>query len=68
LAKDVNLGEFIVSQREIVVFECPLKDASSVVDFVMRDGDYRSLHINFIGYNDAKLPMVKVEVVFAVKI
>jgi hypothetical protein len=66
LAKNVDVSKFIVSKREIVVFECPLSDASRVVDADLHDSRYRSLSIGFIGYNDADLPMVKVEVEFAV--
>ena len=43
LAKDVDVSRFVSSKREIVVFECPLSDASRVVDAVLHDSRYRSL-------------------------
>jgi hypothetical protein len=55
-----------ISKREIVVFECPLSDVCNVVGVVLHDSCYRSLSIGFIGYNDADLPMVEIEVEFAV--
>jgi hypothetical protein len=59
---------YIVAKRKIEIYECPLHDAVDVVDVVTSDSAFRSLSIEFIGYNADKNPMVEIEVVFAVKL
>jgi len=61
-----EVKKFIVSRREIVRFECLLSECDAVVSAVMKDAAYRSLHIEFCGYDDAHLPIVAIEVEFAV--
>jgi len=61
-----GVKKFIVSRREIVRFECLLSECDAVVSAVMKDSAYRSLHIEFCGYDDSHLPIVAVEVEFAV--
>ena len=68
LAKELDISKFITSKREIVVFECSLVVASDVVNAVLHDSAYRSLSIVFVGYGDAGVPLVKIEVEFAVKL
>ena len=63
---DVDISKFVVSKRELVVFECLLSEASSIVDVVLKDSTYRSLTVKFLGYNDVHLPLVSIEVEFAV--
>lgn len=58
--------KFIVSRREIVRFECPLSECDALVSCVMKEETYRSMHIEFCGYDDAHVPLVAVEVDFAV--
>lgn len=70
----IDISKFFVSERNIVerhikVFECPSSDACHVVDFVLSDSRFRSLSIDLIGFidnNGVDLPMVKVEVEYAV--
>jgi len=61
-----EVKKFIVSRREIVRFECLLSECDAVVSAVMKDSGYRSLHIEFCGYDDSHAPIVAVEVEFAV--
>jgi len=66
MEKNLEVKKFIVSRREIVVFECLLSECGGVVEAVMKDSAYRALRIEFCGYNDSHLPLVAVEVEFAV--
>ena len=61
-----DVKKFIVSRREMVVFECLLSECDAVVSAVMKDAGYRSLHISFCGYDDSHAPLVSVEVEFAI--
>ena len=61
-----EVKKFIVSRTERVVFECLLTECDAVVSAVMKDSGYRSLRIEFCGYDDSHLPIVSVEVEFAV--
>ena len=61
-----EVKKFIVSRREIVTFECLLSECDKIVEVVMKDSGYRALHIEFCGYDDAHLPIVAVEVEFAI--
>jgi hypothetical protein len=61
-----NIKKYIVSRRELVVFECLLSECDRVVEAVIKDSRYRALHIEFCGYDDARMPVVAVEVEFAV--
>jgi len=62
----IDVKKFIVSRRELVVFECLLTECDKVVEAVMRDSGYRALRIEFCGYDDSRNPLVSVEVEFAI--
>jgi len=61
-----EIRKFIVSRYEVVVFECLLSECGGVVEAVLKDAAYRALHISFCGYDDSRMPVVAVEVEFAV--
>jgi len=67
LVTEVDLKKFVVSRREIVVFKCELSEASTIVAAVLADSGYRSLRIGFAGYSETDLPLVEIEVEFAVR-
>jgi hypothetical protein len=68
LEREFDVGEFVSSKREIVVFECPLSVASDVVKTVLADPAFRRLSIGFVGYDNSKAPVVAIDVEFAVKL
>jgi hypothetical protein len=61
-----DVKKFIVSRRELVVFECLLSECDKVVEAVIKDSRYRALWIEFCGYDDSRAPVVAIEVEFAV--
>jgi hypothetical protein len=68
---DLDISKYFVSKRELpkrelVVFECLLSDACSVVAVLLKDSAYRGLNMKFSGYDDMRLPLVSIEVEFAV--
>jgi hypothetical protein len=68
---DVDISKYLVSRRELpkrelVVFECLLSEACSVVAVLLKDSAYRSLNVKSMGYNAEHLPLVSIEVEFAV--
>ena len=68
---DVDISKYLVSRRELpkrdlVVFECLLSEACSVVAVLLKDSAYRSLNMKSSGYDDMRLPLVSIEVEFAV--
>lgn len=70
---DVEISKYFVSKRElpkrdIVVFECLLSEALSVIAVLFKDVNYRSLNVKFVRYNAESLPLVRIEVEFAVSI
>lgn len=65
---DVDVSDFVVSKRDIVVFECLLSEALSVIAVLFKDTAYRSLNVKFAGYNAESLPLVRIEVEFAVSV
>lgn len=70
---DLDISKYVVSRREfpkreLVVFECLLSEACSVVAVLLKDSAYRSLCMKFSGYDDNRLPLVSIEVEFAVPI
>jgi hypothetical protein len=65
---DGILGSFLESRRNIATYVCPLTEALGVVEALFKDPSYRSLSVEFVGYSDADLPLVRIEAVFAVKL